>query len=173
MGTASPEKLRAEIEDTRSRLTADLDRLAERVSPRAAAGRQGERVRGAATGLRERVMGSATESTEQARERTRQATEAAGEAARQAPERLARQTQGNPLAAGLVAFGAGMLAASMIPESPAEERAAAQMADRAGEFAGPVKDVARESAQRMKEDATQTAKEAAREVKERTGEERR
>ena len=34
---------------------------------------------------------------------------------RGAPQAVAQQTQGNPLAAGIIAFGVGMLAATLIP----------------------------------------------------------
>jgi len=39
-----------------------------------------------------------------------------------APEMLADQTRGNPLAAGIVMFGAGVLLASLFPETQTEQR---------------------------------------------------
>ena len=44
----------------------------------------------------------------------------AREVVRQAPRRMKRRAQGNPLAAGLVAFGLGMLVSSLIPSSEKE-----------------------------------------------------
>jgi hypothetical protein len=41
------------------------------------------------------------------------------------------QTQGNPLAAGLIAFGVGWLAASLIPASRPEQQAAAKAKEHA------------------------------------------
>ncbi|MFJ5697221.1 hypothetical protein [Arthrobacter sp. NPDC093139] len=40
------------------------------------------------------------------------------------PHKAAAKTQGNPLAAGLIAFGAGLLASSLIPPSRREREAA-------------------------------------------------
>jgi hypothetical protein len=83
MGGTSPRQLRAEIEKTKEQLSEDLDRLAERVSPR----------------------------------------------------RMAAADGGPKAAGGLVTFGAGLLAASAIPESPGEQRAAARLVGRAGSYA--------------------------------------
>ncbi|MDG5809090.1 hypothetical protein P9869_42085 [Streptomyces ossamyceticus] len=69
-----------------------------------------------------------------------------------------RQTQGNPLAAGVITFGSGLLAASLLPTSQAEEQAASQLSEKASEAIEPVKQAAVESAQKVKEDATETAK---------------
>jgi hypothetical protein len=138
MGT-SPDQVRTEIEATRERLSKKADRLADRTSPGRIVRRRTDRVRGAVSGVRERVMGTASATTDSAKGRTQQAAasvqDSAGQAAdtmRQtagqvgdavsgAPEQAIRQTQGNPLAAGLIAFGAGLLAASLLPTSQAEE----------------------------------------------------
>ena len=48
----------------------------------------------------------------------------AGEAIADAPRQVAAKTQGNPLAAGLIAFGAGLLVSSLIPPSEKEREAA-------------------------------------------------
>ncbi len=178
MGT-SPERLRAEIDETRARLTDDLDRLADHVSPRRVAGRQGDRLRGAASGLRDRMPRGGGgdsegegEGTEQRKGRARQAGQSmrgaaghAGEAARHAPGRAAHQAGGNPLATGVMAFGAGLLAGATLPETDAERQAAARVTDRAGEYTGPAKATARESAQRLKDEARATARHAAMDVK--------
>ena len=106
------------------------------------------------------------ESTEQAMGTARETAEQATEAARQAPDQAARQVQGNPLAAGLISFGAGLLTASLLPRTAAERQAKAQLSDRAADIVEPVKHAAEESAQRLKSDAAASAKEAAQEVKE-------
>jgi ElaB/YqjD/DUF883 family membrane-anchored ribosome-binding protein len=168
----SPDQVRADIEATRDRLSHNVDTLADRTSPKRMMRRRTDRVRSAATGLRHRVMGVASDTGGQAGDRTRQAAQSAqesagqvGEAVKQAPEQAIRQTQGNPLAAGLIAFGAGLLAASLLPESQAEQQAASRIADQASEAIEPVKQAATESAQHLKEDATQTAKQAAEQVR--------
>src|SRR4051812_10547723 len=129
MGT-SPDQLRADIDATRDRLSNDVSRLAGRASPRQMVRRRTDRVRGRVTGLRERVMGSTShtahsvadsarsaagslqEGAGQATDTARDTAQQAGEAVRQAPEQAMRQTQGHPLAAGLIAFGTGVLASS-------------------------------------------------------------
>ncbi|CAL9597128.1 DUF3618 domain-containing protein [Streptomyces sp. enrichment culture] len=172
MGT-SPDQVRADIEATRDRLSQNVDRLADRTSPKRMVRRRTDRARSAASGLRARVMGVASDTGSAAADRTRHAAHSAqesagqvGEAVKQAPEQAMRQTQGNPLAAGVIAFGAGMLAASLLPESKSEQQAVSRISDRAGEMIEPVKAAAVESAQRLKEDATQTARETATHVKE-------
>ncbi|THA28683.1 DUF3618 domain-containing protein [Streptomyces sp. A1277] len=171
MGT-SPEQVRADIDATRDRLAQNVDALADHTSPKRMVQRRTDRVRSAATGLRHRVMGAASDTGSQAAERTRQVTQSAqesagqvGDAVKEAPEKTMRQTQGNPLAAGLIAFGAGLLAASLLPESPAEQQAASRIADQAGEAIEPVKQAAVESAQHLKEDVTEAAKHASEQVK--------
>lgn len=175
MGT-SPEQVRAEIEETRARLSRDLDRLAEQVSPRQVAHRRTERMRGAATGVKDRVMGTAAESTGQATERTREvaghaadrtrgAAGQTGQAVRRVPEQAARQTRGNPLAAGLVAFGAGLLAGTTMRSSRGEQQASVRLADYAGQFAEPAKNAARESTRRMRDEAADTARQSVQEIR--------
>lgn len=172
MGT-SPDQVRADIEATRARLSEEIDQLADRTSPRRMARRRADQARGAVAGLRERVMGAASDTTSQAgdtarhaADSTREAAGQAGAAVRAAPDQAVRQTRGNPLAAGLIAFGAGLLAASLAPPSEAERQAAAELSRRAGGAVEPVKEAAAESAQRLREDAMESTRGAAEEVKE-------
>ena len=66
----------------------------------------------------------------------------AGEAVRQAPRRMKRKAQGNPLAAGMIAFGLGMLVSSLIPSTEKEREAVSQLQ----ENLEPVKEKASEVA---------------------------
>ncbi|UCM91385.1 DUF3618 domain-containing protein [Streptomyces marincola] len=166
---ASPDRIRADIEATRTKLADDLDRLADRASPRRMAHRRTERVRGAASGLRERVSGTAAHGAEEAGGRgrnaargTRDAASHAGESLGRAPGRAASGTRGNPLAAGAIAFGAGLMAASLAPASRPEQQAAARISERSG----PVRDAATASARHLKDDGTEAARRAADNVKE-------
>jgi soluble cytochrome b562 len=81
---------------------------------------------------------------------------------REAPEMVQRQTQGNPLAAGLVAFGAGMLLATLFPPTGAEQRAASAVQERVE----PLKEQALEAGREMKDDLQGTARESAQQIKE-------
>ncbi|WP_236572110.1 hypothetical protein [Nocardiopsis sp. FR4] len=85
--------------------------------------------------------------------------------ARSVPERAVRQTQGSPIAAGLIAFGAGLLAASVISESRAEQRAAQRVSERAGEAMEPVRRAMAESAGHVKEQAAESARSAGEHLK--------
>src|SRR3954451_2717691 len=55
---SSPEQIQRDIEGTRQSLSADVDRLTEKVSPGRGVSRRVDRVKGSATTLKERIMGS-------------------------------------------------------------------------------------------------------------------
>jgi ElaB/YqjD/DUF883 family membrane-anchored ribosome-binding protein len=163
MGEA-PDRIRQDIERTRAELTEDTGRLVDRVDPRQVIERRKDRMRSRARGLRERVMGS-TPSSHAAMDSVRRNAEHVGEAARSAPRQAVEQTRGNPLAAGLIAFGAGLLVASVLSESEAERRAA----QRAREYAPEVEPARRavtESVERVRDQATESAREAGEHLKE-------
>jgi vacuolar-type H+-ATPase subunit H len=81
---------------------------------------------------------------------------------RSAPDTVARQTQGNPLAAGMIAFGVGLLAASLLPETRAERRVGVAVAERSEGLV----DKAREAGRELTEELGGTARQAAEHVKE-------
>jgi hypothetical protein len=74
---------------------------------------------------------------------------------------MKRKTQGNPLAAGAIAFGLGMLVSSLIPSSEKEREAVSTLQDNLE----PVKDKASEVARDMGESLKPKAQEAAESVK--------
>jgi len=119
--------------------------------------------------VKERVMGSATESAHSVRDQAGELTEALGDA----PDMARRQVSGNPIAAGVVAFAAGVLIASMIPESEPEQRMAERIEPKLAEAVSETRDVAVESAQRLKpavedaaHDVAARARDSAQEIKE-------
>jgi ElaB/YqjD/DUF883 family membrane-anchored ribosome-binding protein len=175
-----PDRIRNEIEYTRAELAHNVDRLADKTSPGRVARRRW-------SAMKEKVMGSprhaadATSGTADAarsavatvQDTASRAGERAGTAAqevtdtvRAAPEMVARQTQGNPIAAGVIAFGVGLLAASLIPTTDVERRAGEQLRDNAGDLTDRVREPLRESATQLKEDMSGTVREAADRVKE-------
>lgn len=137
-----PDVIRAQIETTREGLSADVNELGDKVSPTQIAKRQGERMKGVATSVKDHILGSA----ESAASSTGAAVSSIGDAATEAPGKVARRTQGSPVATGLIAFGAGMLLASLFPASRAETQAAAAVKDQT---------------QPLVDEATSTAKEIA------------
>jgi len=163
-----PDRVRRDIEATRASLTRDVDLLAEKTSPRQVARRRW-------TAVREKVMGS----TEQGRhavgdtassvqDKAHEAASTvqdkahdAADAVRSAPQAVATQTQGNPLAAGIIAFGVGMLAATLMPVTEAERRAGQQIKEHSGDLTEKVKDVAGD----LKDDLSGSAQQAVGEVR--------
>jgi hypothetical protein len=85
----------------------------------------------------------------------------ARDAVREAPRRMKRRAQGNPLAAGVVAFGLGMLVSSLIPSSEKEREAVSQLQGNLE----PVKEKATEVAKDVGESLKPAAQEAAASVK--------
>ena len=176
-----PDEIRADIERTRAALSDDVDDLAESVKPKNVAGRQVGKVKEAAGNLKERVMGSDDDdysgsAVGTVSDRASSAKDAVGDAAytakdtvseraseardavRDAPGRLKRRAQGNPLAAGVIAFGLGMLVSSLIPSSEKEREAVSQLQE-------PVKEKAAEVAKDIGEGLKPAAQEAAESVK--------
>ncbi|AZZ56734.1 DUF3618 domain-containing protein [Rathayibacter iranicus] len=157
----SADEIRADIEHTRLELGGDVDALAEKVSPSAIAQRQTDRVKSAVGSVRDRVMGSAHEASDSL-------SSGAGSAKAKA--------EGNPFAVGLIAFGAGLLVASLIPASSQEKEAASRVKEQAQPVVDTVTDAAKEAASELREPAQQafsavkeTATDAAQNVKEAGG----
>ena len=89
------------------------------------------------------------------------ATTAAG-AVQEAPAAIRRQTRGNPLAAGLIAFGAGWLVSSLLPATRREQ----ELADQAKQVAQErVQPVAQQVAAEVKENLREPAQQAAESVR--------
>lgn len=149
----NPEVIRANIEQTRQNLSYDVDAVADKVSPSHVAHRQTEKIKDAVFGAKDKIMGAADDTSGRAGD----AVSGAGEAVGEVPHRVARQTRGNPLAAGLVAFGVGMLVSSLIPPSEKEQELAQTVKEKAEPLTEQVKGAASEVASNLKEPAQQAA----------------
>jgi gas vesicle protein len=155
-----PNVIRSEIERTRLELGEDVDALADKVTPSKIAQRQTDKVKNALGNVKDRVMGSA----EDAKEAGRSAVSNVGDSVAEAPRKAANVTRGNPLAVGLIAFGAGWLASAFLPASDPEKRAATKVKDAAAPAVDQLKDVAKDAAENLREpaqDAVQSVKETA------------
>lgn len=73
----------------------------------------------------------------------------------EAPEMARRQAQGNPLAAGIVAFGGGLLLASLLPKTRVEQQGAQQVITKLE----PVKEQAKQAGQEIGQQLADTAME--------------
>ena len=174
---SSPQEIQQQVEHTRAELSADVDRLTEKVSPRRVAGRGVTRVKARAASLREQVMGSPEQRSglRGAADSLGSAAGSAKEGVESAPQAVRHQAQGNPLAAGLVTFGLGMVASSLLPPSQAEQQLASQAEEKAKELTEPVKQTGQQLAQDLKpaaqeavEQARSTAQDAAQQTTEET-----
>ncbi|WPU09877.1 DUF3618 domain-containing protein [Pseudarthrobacter oxydans] len=193
----NPDAIRSDIEATRARLGTNVDAVADKVTPSNIVHRQTDKVKDAVTGVKEKIMGTADSATNTvqdrmhsgaghtsnamhstgdtlhgARDNVASTLSDAGTAISNAPDQVKAKTQGNPLAAGLIAFGAGMLISSLIPASDKEREAAQQLKTAAEPLATQVTDAAKDMAQDLKEPAQQamenvkaTATDAAQNVK--------
>ncbi|MFS8096959.1 DUF3618 domain-containing protein [Lentzea alba] len=169
---ATPDQIRREIDSTRAELVDDANRLVDRTSPRRIAQRRTQRIRRGLRSMRDSVMGTASDTTSTMQSQAHQAKETvadsagrAAEAVQDAPRQAMRQAQGNPIAAGLIAFGGGLLVASLLPRSQAEQQMVAEIGDRASDVIEPAKQALAESAEHLKEDMTSDVRDAAGEVK--------
>ncbi|MEC5193551.1 uncharacterized protein YjbJ (UPF0337 family), partial [Arthrobacter sp. MP_M7] len=77
----------------------------------------------------------------------------AGAAVGDAPAQLKTKARGNPLAAGLIAFGAGLLVSSLIPASQKEREAADALKTAAEPLTTELTDAAKHVAEGLKEPA--------------------
>jgi len=168
------EELRGRIDEQRSTLGYHLDELGDKVSPKRMVERRTEAVRGKLGSVKDRVMGTAAGAGDQVSDLTSQAADAA----RHAPDAARQQVEGNPLAAGLLAFAAGLVVAALLPETSTEQALASNvqttlegaaselgtaahdtveaLKPAAHDAADAVKEQARDSAQTVKADASHT-----------------
>jgi hypothetical protein len=143
MTVDEPHRLRHEIEYTQRNLSADVDALTEKVTPRKIVRRRVDRAGRRLTNLRDKVMGTAPQRTASTVvDRASSAVSSVADAVGEAPQAVRRGTEGNPVAAGLIAFGIGWLAASLVPTSKPEREAAHQARDLVQEHADKIGNVA-------------------------------
>jgi gas vesicle protein len=177
--STDPDQIRREIDQTQRELSADVDALTEKVSPPKIMERRVRRTREAMTNVRDKIMGNTSDAYQTAgstasgmgqavsdrasaaRDTASDVASSAVDTVRSAPDTVRRRATGNPLAAGLVAFGAGMLLSSLLPASEPEQQVATQVKDFATEQGRPVVQqlgqAGQEAAQELKESAQERA----------------
>jgi hypothetical protein len=184
MTSNDPEAIRRDIEQTRQSLSQDVDVLNEKVNPRYAVQRRKEAARSSLSRARDRVMGSMPSMGSGnsgsagngygngSGSGSGGTVQAMGDRMSSAPDLARSQAQGNPLAAGLIAFGAGWLVSSLLPATQAEQQAARAVQERASDLAEPAKEMAKDAASQLQGSAQQaadsvrsTAQDAVQEVK--------
>ena len=119
------QELRRESHERREAIARDVDLVADRVAPGRIADRQKAKLRQGVGGIRDSLFGTpdrhrGTPRTDESL--TQRASDTFANARHAAPEAVGDFTEGNPLAAGLIGIGIGLLAATLIPSSPEEQR---------------------------------------------------
>jgi ElaB/YqjD/DUF883 family membrane-anchored ribosome-binding protein/gas vesicle protein len=183
MTSSDPEVLRRQIEETRSNLSYDVDALNEKVNPTRVVDRRVGKAKSTVSGLKDRVFGSAYETRQHvsgttsnvagsmqdaastASDTVSNAASSALDAVQTAPQNIQRQTQGNPLAAGVIAFGVGWLVSSLLPTSEKEKQLASQAESAVKEHSQPLVDQAKNVAQEIGDNLKPAAQEAVESVK--------
>jgi hypothetical protein len=149
--TDDPEVIRRNIDATRADLSRNVDALTEKVSPGRVVSRNVSKAKGRMSAIKERVMGSDSDQYDDgalgtASDKVSSVAGSIGDTATSAPSIARDKAQGNPLAAGLIAFGVGWLASSLLPASEKEQRAAGAIKDTASEHSdaltAPLKEAA-------------------------------
>ena len=155
MTTTEAERIRQDIEKTRAELSQDVDSLTDKVSPARIVERRVDKAKGAFSGAKEKVMGAAPSMP----------STSPGQAAGDAKESLTNAASGNPLAAGLIAFGAGWLISSLMPASSAEKQAAGAAKDMIQEHSDMLTAPLQEAAEAVKESMQEPVQDAVAAVK--------
>ena len=174
--TTDPDLIRDRIERTRDELSADVNALSEKVSPGKAVGRRVDRTRNAMASFKDRIMGTtgnamstasdtAGSAVSTTAERVSSAASSTADTIGSMPRTVQRRTEGNPLAAGLIAFGVGWLVASVLPASRREQELAAQATDKLGEQLQPVAEQLQQAASESKENLREPAQQAVESVR--------
>ena len=167
--STDPDQIREDIERTRAELSSDVDALTDKVSPTQVAQRQADKVRSAVSDVKDKVMGGASSGADHAGAAAASIGDAAagvGSSAAGLPHAAKDRARGNPLAAGLIALGAGWLLSSLLPSTRQEQ----QLAQTAKEQAAPLVQEAKDAAQGLAENLREPAQEAVSAVKDRAGE---
>lgn len=176
----SAEELRRDIERTREELGGTIDAIGDRVSPSRVMERRTNRMKDGITSVRTRVMGSAEDRWSSLAEGVHTTgsdtggrmsdvghgladrASDVGDTVRGAPDTVRTQAQGNPLMAGVVAFGLGAVIGAAFPGSKVE----GQLAQTAMAKAEPLKEEAQQIGQQLSSSLQESGQQAAEHVKE-------
>jgi hypothetical protein len=183
MTSSDPDVIRRQIEDTRRELSYDVDALNEKVNPARVVDRRVSAAKGRVSRVKDRVMGSAQDTHASAQGKAQNlasdaqgmasnaagsvqdAASSAASAVQQAPDQIVRQTQGNPMAAGLIAFGVGWLVSSLLPASDKEKQLAQQAESAVREHKDTLLEPAKQVGQDMADQLKPAAQHAVEEVR--------
>jgi gas vesicle protein len=174
----------ADIEATRANLSRDIDELTDKVNPARVVDRRKEAAKSRVGSVRDKLLGAAPDPSSVKEsvlgrvpgvggsssgpglgDRASGVAGSVTDSASGAVDTLGSKAQGNPLAAGLVAFGAGMLISALIPASDKETQVASHAVDVAKEHGQPLVDEAKSVGSQVGQDLKESAVESAQQVK--------
>jgi len=128
------------------------------VTPSHLAKQQADKVKDKASGLKDRIMGSASDAGSSTADRASGLASDVGDKTQGAAAAVKDRAVGNPLAAGLIALGAGWLLGSLLPASQKERELSETVKEKAAPVVeaaqSTVKDVAAEAGEHLKGPAT-------------------
>ena len=138
------ESLRNEADQRREAIARDVELVTDRVDPSRIADRQKAKINQRWGAARDRVFGSSDRTRNEfpppsgdrqaqsdgGTSITDRASGALDSAKEKTPDSVGEFTEGNPLAAGIIGLGVGLLAASLIPSTREEQRMADKVQDR-------------------------------------------
>jgi len=159
--STDPSEIRAQIETTRASLSDNVDALAYEANPTHMAQRQVQKVKAKGSRVLDRILGTAEDVRDAAMDKVHGATDAVtgaasdvGDTVTNLPQTARSQAQGNPVVAGLVAFGLGLLIASAIPPSEKEQELAETIKEKSQPLVDQVTDAAKEVADNLAQPAS-------------------
>ena len=170
------DELREDIDQKRQEIGHTVDQLQSRVSPYRITARGRHRIRRWWIDIKDQVMGNDRSDypweagmrriAEQTGNITDKASDMASDMATEVkdgvsemPRMIRRQTQGNPVAAGMIAFGGGFLVATLLPESSGERRIAQHLEPGVRDLAEEASEIGKQVAEDVKGSAGEVAEE--------------
>lgn len=164
MTEQSIEDLRLEADQRREAIGRDVELVTDRVAPGRIADRQKAKFRQGVGGVRDSVFGTSDRNRPSGSDDASLRDKAGGKLSdlnEQTPDSVGEFTEGNPLVAGLIGLGVGLLAASLIPTTREEQ----DLADRAQDSIDSAAQQLARSGQQTAESVKPAAEDAAQEVK--------
>jgi len=133
---------------TREDMSATLDAIGDQVNPKRVVEGGTHRIRRWIESARDGIMGPSEVEGYGGKSREPGGPEAAA---------MAAQSQGNPLAAGLITFGVGLLVGSLLPATKVEQQGLSVIADKAEPAIGAAVEAASELGHGLQQSAEQAA----------------
>lgn len=165
MTSSDPDVIRMQIEETRRNLSTDVDALNEKANPARVVDRKVSAAKGQVTGLKDKVFGAAQSTSSAGTSSVQDVASSASQSLQNAPDAVVRRAQGNPMAAGLIAFGVGWLISSILPTSEKEKELSARAESAVKEHSQPLVEHAKQAASDAAEALKPAAQQAVESIK--------